>query len=121
MRKSLLIVLAGILMASCSSKEKIPRDLIAQDKMRAILWDMMRADQFLTDYVLNRDTSLDKSAERLRYYSRIFSIHKISREKFQHSFSYYQAHPPLFKMIMDSISTPVLNEAPTQIIAPKLH
>lgn len=120
MRKALLIILLGLFVTGCSSKEKIPRDLIPQKKMKAVLWDLMRADQFLSDYVLNRDTSLDKSAERLKYYNRIFSIHKISRENFQHSFAYYQAHTPLFKIIMDSISVPALNEAPTQPITPKV-
>lgn len=120
MRRSLLIMLVGFLISSCSSKEKIPRDLIQQKKMQAVLWDLMRADQFLSDYVLNKDTGLNKSAERLKYYNNIFSIHKVSRENFQHSFAYYQAHPVLFKMIMDSISTPPPSEAPAQPITPKL-
>lgn len=120
MRPALLIMLVGLFISSCSGKEKIPRNLIPQKKMQAVLWDLMRADQFLSDYVLNRDTSLNKSAERLKYYNNIFSIHKISRENFQHSFAYYQAHPALFKMIMDSISTPPANEAAMQPITPKL-
>lgn len=120
MRATLLITIVCFLISGCSSKEKIPQDLIPEKKMQAVLWDLMRADQFLNDYVLNRDTSLNKSAERLKYYNSIFSIHKISRENFQHSFAYYQAHPSLFRMIMDSLSTPPANEALTQPITPKL-
>ena len=112
MRAAPLIFLFAFMFGSCSDKEKIPAGLIPQKKMQAILWDMMRADQFLTDFVLNRDTSLNKSAERLKYYSRIFSLHKINRDEFQQSFHYYQKNPALFKMLMDSISTPPLSNVP---------
>ena len=112
MRANLLILLIASLVGSCSNKEKIPPDLIPQKKMQLILWDMMRADQFLTDFVLNRDTSLDKTGERLKYYNRIFSLHKISRENFQQSFHYYKQQPALFKMLMDSLSTPPLSNVP---------
>ncbi len=61
--------------------------------MQAVLWDLMRADQFLADYVFNKDSSLDKTTESLKYYQKIFAIHKVSKEEFQESFSFYQAHP----------------------------
>lgn len=82
-----------------------------------ILWDMMRADQFLADYVLNKDSSLKKIPESLKYYQQIFAIHKVSKEEFQHSFSFYQSHPVLLKALMDSISTPV-NDVPKQLTKP---
>ena len=53
-------------------------DILPQKKMQAVLWDMMRADQFLTDYVLNKDSSLNKITESLKYYQQIFAIHKIT-------------------------------------------
>ena len=33
--------------AGCKSKNTVPRGVLSPDKMEAVLWDMMRADQFL--------------------------------------------------------------------------
>jgi len=94
--------------------------------MEAVLWDMMRADQFLADYVLNRDTSKNNKTETLKLYQQVFAIHKIDKETFQQSFTYYQAHPDLLKSIMDSIGTqpvetlPPLAATDTPVVAPVL-
>ena len=106
MRTGLLIVLLLVFTAGCKNKNSIPNSVLPQKKMQAILWDMMRADQFLADYVLNKDSSLNKTTESLKYYQQIFAIHKTSKEEFQHSFSFYKSRPVLLKAIMDSISKP---------------
>ena len=59
MRISLLIVLLLIFTGGCKNNNGIPNSVLPQKKMQAILWDMMRADQFLADYVLNKDSSLN--------------------------------------------------------------
>lgn len=106
MRNRLLIFIILFFIAGCKSKSGVPSGVVAPKKMQAILWDMMRADQFLADYVLNKDTSLNKTTESLKYYQQIFALHKISKEQFQHSFSFYKTHPVLLKTIMDSIAAP---------------
>jgi len=106
MRTGLLIVLLLIFTAGCKNKNGIPKSVLPQKKMQVILWDMMRADQFLADYVLNKDSSLNKTTESLKYYQQIFAIHKTNKEEFQRSFSFYKSRPVLLKAIMDSISTP---------------
>ena len=88
MRISLLIALAVIFTAGCKNKNVIPNNVLPEKKMQEILWDMMRADQFLADYVLNKDSSLNKTTESLKYYQQIFAIHKTSKDEFQHSFSF---------------------------------
>lgn len=112
MRKGLLIMLIIFFAAGCKSKDAIPNSVLPQKKMQFILWDMMRADQFIADYVLNKDSSLSKTTESLKYYQQIFAIHKTSKEEFQHSFSFYKSHPVLLKAIMDSISTPPSDTLP---------
>ncbi|MBL0334756.1 MAG: DUF4296 domain-containing protein [Chitinophagaceae bacterium] len=73
--------------------------------MEDVMWDVMRTDQFLTDFVFIKDSSLNKDAVSMGYYQRIFREHAITREEFQTSFKYYQKHPALLKAVMDSIST----------------
>ena len=104
MRNFVWIVLLLFITPGCKNKDSIPATILPPKKMQLILWDIMRADQFLNDYVINKDTSLKKIPESLKYYQQIFAIHKISKEQFQHSFSFYQSHPALLKVLMDSIS-----------------
>ena len=106
MRTGLIILYFLFFIAGCKSKNKIPDDVLAPKKMQNILWDLMRADQFLADYVLNQDSSIKKATESQKYYEQIFNLHNVSKEKFQHSFIFYKSHPVLLKAIMDSISTP---------------
>src|SRR5258705_6934013 len=115
MRTGLLIICCSLIITGCKNKNRIPADVIPQKKMQAILWDMMRADQFLSDFVLNKDPSLDKRTESIKLYSRVFAIHHISKEQYARSFSFYKTHPALFKAMMDSLSIPK-TEAPTEMI-----
>lgn len=84
---------------------------MAPSQMQAVLWDMMRADQFLADYVLNKDTSFKKDEKRFNMYHQVFAIHKIDKEIYQRSLNYYLDHPDLLKVILDSISKPKLAPA----------
>lgn len=118
MRNHLLIIFFITLLASCSTKSEIPPDVLPPDKMELVLWDLMRADQYLGTYVFNRDTSLNRLTESLKYYQRIFTLHQVTKEQFDKSFTFYRARPILFKAIMDSISTPDPN--PGIITAPVL-
>jgi hypothetical protein len=116
MRGWLLIPVVLFLFA-CKGKNKIPPSVLQPKKMQAVLWDVMRADQFLNNYVLIKDSNLNKVSESLKYYDQIFAIHEISQEQFQESFTFYKEHPDLMKVIMDSMSrAPVV--PPTQVIDP---
>ena len=110
MTKILLITLMIFFAAGCKNKNNIKSEVLPQSKMQSLIWDMMRADQFLADYVVNKDTSLSKATESLKYYQQIFAIHKVSKEDFEQSFSYYKSHPALLKEIMDSINSSSRND-----------
>ncbi len=106
MRTGLLII-AILFFAGCKNKKAVPGNILPQAKMQAVVWDMMRADQFLTDYVLNKDTALKKQTESIKLYQQILAINKVSKEEFERSFNYYKSHPLLLKVIMDSIANTV--------------
>ena len=119
MRIPLFIICCLFIITGCKNKNRIPAGILPQKKMQAVIWDMMRADQFLTDFVFSKDTILDKNMERTRLYSQVFAIHQISKEKYEESFSFYKTHPALFKVIMDSLSH-AKAEAPTEIVKPPI-
>jgi hypothetical protein len=115
MRSWLLIPLLLFGLSACKGKNSIPNGVLPQKKMQAVLWDMMRADQFLMANVLSKDSSLNKVTESLKYYQQIFAIHKTTREEFEKSFSFYKDHPALFKIIMDSLSRDPLAPSPQPV------
>ena len=115
MKKRLLIICCIFIIISCKNNNRIPSDIIPPKKMQEVVWDMMRADLFLGDFVFRTDSSLDKKTERSVLYGRVFTIHHISKEQFGESFSFYKTHPLLFKSIMDSLSRPK-TDAPTEMI-----
>jgi len=104
MRIFAIFILAVMLMMSCGSKNKLPSDILPREKMQAVLWDIMRADQFVSDYLVSKNPGINKNAETFKYYQQIFSLHKITEEQFKHSFDYYRDHPDLLKQVMDSIN-----------------
>ena len=106
MRTGLIIFCFFLFITGCKNKNKVPGGIIQQKKMQSILWDMMRADQFLGDFVLKKDSTLNKKIESIKLYGKVFAIHQISKEQFMKSFSFYKSHPALFKAIMDSLSQP---------------
>jgi Domain of unknown function (DUF4296) len=106
-----------IILAGCSSGERIPDDVLPPHRMEAVLWDMMRADQFLADYVFSRDTTKDKDKESIRIYSQVFRLHRIDKEEFSRSFAYYRSHPGQLQPLMDSISKMSV-AAPTAPVLP---
>ncbi len=67
------------------------------------MWDMIRADQFLANFVFIRDTFVNKVAESHRLYDNIFSIHQVTEEEFRRSYEYYSTRPQLMKSLMDSV------------------
>lgn len=106
MRKGILVMLIGsiLLVYSCSDKAGAPAHLIARDKMEDVLWDMMRADLFINNYMVIKDTALDKKKQGIHLYTRILKMHKISQEDFRESFKYYRSQPIELKDLMDSLS-----------------
>ncbi len=103
MRPLLLILVLPVLFFSCGKKNNMPGDVLPPAKMEAVMWDMMRADQFLNDYVFSKDPQKDKDKESVILYKKIFSFHQVSQEEFQKSITYYRNHPLQLKPILDSI------------------
>jgi len=104
MRFLLLTGFLFFLLTSCSRKEATPAGVLPVAKMKDVLWDVMRADQFLANFVFSRDTSVNKRTASIRLYRQVFRIHGVTHESFQQSLDYYLAHPAMFKVILDSVT-----------------
>lgn len=100
----IIVMIICCLVAGCGAKEKLPADILEREKMQAVMWDMMRADQFLSGYALGSDSTMNKDSFSIRTYQQVLALHNLSKEKFAKSFAYYKANPALMKQIMDTLS-----------------
>lgn len=96
------IALSTIIVFSCGTRDK-KESILPENKMRAVMWDMIRADQYVSDFLL-RDSTKNKKEESEKLYEQIFYLHKITRDEFKKSLDYYSARPNLFQPIIDSLA-----------------
>lgn len=108
MKKALLPFLLMALVA-CSSKKKLPAGVLQPDKMKIVFWDMVRADQFLSAYVFDKDSTADKRRLSDSLYAVVFRIHHITPGTFSKSFEYYRRDPEAMKALIDSVNSSVAN------------
>lgn len=96
------IIAALIFLHACSNKDEIPPGVLKPEKMKVVLWDVIKADAFTTLFV-KKDSTKNAAAENLKLHQQIFAIHKITKEEFYNSYDYYKTNTPLFKNMLDSM------------------
>ena len=101
MRFFAMFVLVAVIF-SCQSS--VPKDVLPPKKMQAVLWDVMQADE-MAEYYSVKDSSFRRLDKHADYYQQIFSLHKITKEDFTKSLSYYENHPAALKSILDSLQS----------------
>ncbi|MEP6514085.1 MAG: DUF4296 domain-containing protein [Parafilimonas sp.] len=100
--KHVFIFLISILFSCTSADRYIPSDVIPLNDMKLIVWDMMQAEEFAR-LKHNKDSNLlyPKTSEM---FQQVMRIRKTDKENFYKSFTYYQSHPILNKILFDSVS-----------------
>lgn len=92
----LLVVIA------CSRSPKLPKDVLPQEKMEAVLWDILRADE-MVNLQYAKDTTINRLDSSTRLYQQVFALHATDAATFKKSFRYYQGNPDLLKPVFDSL------------------
>lgn len=106
-----------VFVLACSSEKTVPANILAPDKMQALLWDLFRASNFVTSYQLPADTTLQRNKEQVKWYNRVLHLHQVTETQFKSSMQYYKTHPNFLATIMDSLS----RKNQTPIVKPKLE
>lgn len=96
-----LIILSSL--GSCSSKDKIPKEVLNQKQMQVVLWDMLKADA-LTPELVKKDSTLKTVAKNVELYYKVFAVNKITRTIFEKSYAFYERNPDLMRPLLDSIN-----------------
>lgn len=96
------LITAGLV--ACSDKDKVPAGVLPPAKMDSVMWDMLRAGEFINGYVVAVDTGAARGSRSLAVYEEVLKIHKINRQQFDESLAWYQAHPDQMKQLLDTLS-----------------
>ena len=97
-----LFIFLSIIMFGCVRNDRVPKNIISQNDMRKIMWDLMRADAYVSDFIM-KDSTRDKKTESALLYEKIFAIHSTTQEAFKKSMAFYETRPDLLKVITDSL------------------
>lgn len=95
----LLIIL---LSNSCSKVNKVPDDIIEQEKMGTILFEIAIAEGYLENYTF-RDTTVNRDSFLTLELDKVLAIHKVSQSEFLEAYKYYKSNPVIFKAITDTV------------------
>lgn len=108
----------SLLLIACNFSPKVPKGVLPPEKMETVLWDLLRSGTMVNNFILSKDSTLDKNQEHIKWVNQVLTFHQVSEGEFKKSFAYYQEHPELMSVIMDSISKreddPVIRLKPKQ-------
>ena len=102
MRYLFSVLVFSIVLISCSQQQSIPKNVLPPSKMKAVLWDLLRADEVVNFYMV-KDSTYRTIEKRTDLYQSVFKIHNISKADFKTSLRFYEDHPEILKPIVDSM------------------
>lgn len=101
MRKTLIFFLATLMITACG--DGVPNGVLSKKKMEKVLWEVMQGSEFANGYIYYRYPQLNRAAINNTLLDEIFKTNKITKKEFNKSLEYYQNHPDLLMVMMDSI------------------
>lgn len=112
--KFLYSVLVVFIFSACNDKA-VPADILPQQKMEKILWELLEADEWaLHNYPL--DTTARKQAA-LQHYATIYQMNGVDAATFRRSYDYYSERPALLSPVLDSVRNRATQPAPAPVPA----
>ncbi len=102
MRKGYLILLCCVLLGTACKFSSGKQRLLPVDTIKLIMWDLLKADELYIRINI-KDSTAVKRKENIRMFEEIYAIHHVTKGQFDSSFKYYEAHPIVFKQLIDSL------------------
>ncbi len=113
MKYYLTILLFSLL--SCTSNVT-NKEQLSTDKMKAVIWQLMQADEYYTRASL-LDSTMKINRKNIQMYQQIFDLNKVSSQQFYNTIDYLEKHPIQFKEVMDSVTALSKREKSLTIMA----
>lgn len=95
-------IAAFFCLLSCNNSDKIPDNVIDQEKMGIIIYDITMAEGNI-EVNSFKDTTLNKDSMLLIEMDKVLAIHKVSQKDFTDSYQFYKSHPEIFKVVTDTL------------------
>lgn len=92
-----------LLFWSCAGND-VPKGVLPPDKMEAVLYDVIRADEWV-DFAVLQDSTFRNFSRRTALYDSVFRLHAINKEDYRNSVRFYQSRPDLLKGVLESLRT----------------
>jgi hypothetical protein len=102
MRIGIVIILI-FCVEGCRKSNDLPVGILKNDKMQAVLWDVILAEAYTTQYI-KKDSLKNDSLENAKFQQEIFAIHNITKKEFYDSYQYYTIHAELMRTLLDSLT-----------------
>ncbi len=117
MRNFLSIFFISLFFFSCLGKDKIPKEILPIDKMKNVIWDLVKAGELAAyDTTIKKNISLKDSAEI--FFNRVFTLHHINKNIFYSSYNFYLQNPQWGSVLMDSVDQVANRERVLQYMHP---
>ena len=101
--KAVIVAIVLFCMTGCAGKTGKDSGILNQEKMQAVMWDIIGADVY-TEQFIKKDSLKNAPVENMQLQNKIFAIHKVTRADFYKSYDYYVSHSDLIKVILDSMT-----------------
>jgi hypothetical protein len=96
-----LVCLMAVLFA-CSHDKRIPADILSEEKMGAVLFEIGMAEAKLENYAF-KDTTMNRDSAIRSELEKVLQVHQLTQESFRNSYEFYKARPAVLKVIMDTL------------------
>jgi hypothetical protein len=102
MRFSYPILCISLFLFSCSN-EKSKEQQIPMEKLKIVVWQLMKADELYTRKS-QADTTWKNEKKNLQFYQQIFELNKIDKVQFYKQMDYLKTRPAEYKELIDSVN-----------------
>ncbi len=99
---ALVVFFCIIILSSCSRSSRIPSEILGQDRMSALLFDISMAEGHAENAYF-RDTAKSRDSILKVELDRVLLIHGVSQQQFLDSYRFYKLNPQLYKVMVDSL------------------
>lgn len=96
------IVVFHLLFVCACSSSPVPRGVLLPERMKTIVFDLIRTDEFLNSFI-SKNSTVDIRKKRSILYNQVFKVNNTSKDEFFSSYKYYQQHPDIQKNLFDSL------------------
>jgi hypothetical protein len=102
MRIGIALVCLTFIIIACSNDKRIPEDVLPEEKMGTVLFEIGMGEAMLEYYVF-RDSTVNRDSALRSELDKVLQVHQLTQEDFRRSYEYYMARPALMKVMMDTV------------------